>query len=388
MIRHLTALAGLGTLLVACTPAQPHPGSAHSHHPPVVEAQEGRHDHPHRVTLAFAGDVHFQIQVAALLDDPRGLGPISRALSDADVTMVNLESAITERGSWDPKDLERPEERYWFRAPARALDVLADAGVDVVTMANNHGADLGPIGLQDTLRAARNAPLAVIGVGRGPRTRLRALPGPRARDRPGLPGRRRVSAREHEQHLDGRTSYAGTGCRARTPAACTPPRRTAGQPRRRRGRGLPALGPGHAGLPHREAAHHCPRPGRGRGRCHRRQPRPRAARLGMARGHLHQLRPRELRLVPPTAPGDRGAAVAPGGRRGRLRPMDAGPDRAAGRAASPAPGCERRQAVADWQVRRGCAGLASAPTPRDPAQTEPAPSGRPSSGSHRSFVSG
>ena len=66
MIRHLTALAGLGTLLVACTPAQPHPGSAHSHHPPVVEAQEGRHDHPHRVTLAFAGDVHFQIQVAAL----------------------------------------------------------------------------------------------------------------------------------------------------------------------------------------------------------------------------------------------------------------------------------------------------------------------------------
>ena len=79
--------------------------------------------------------------------------------------MVNLESAITERGSWDPKTLERPEDRYWFRAPPRALDVLADAGVDVVTMANNHGADLGTVGLQDTLRAASHAPLAVIGVG-------------------------------------------------------------------------------------------------------------------------------------------------------------------------------------------------------------------------------
>ena len=78
MIRHLTALAGLGTLLVACTPAQPHPGSAHSHHPPVVEAQEGRHDHPHRVTLAFAGDIHFQLQLAALLDHPRGRSGRSR----------------------------------------------------------------------------------------------------------------------------------------------------------------------------------------------------------------------------------------------------------------------------------------------------------------------
>jgi hypothetical protein len=161
------AVLGLGLLVVASTSAPPRVTSS-----PSVEVQGpaagiGRDENLHHseVTLAFAGDVHFQIQVAALLDDPRGLGPISRALSDADVTMLNLESAITERGSWDPKSLERPEDRYWFRAPARALDVLADAGVDVVTVANNHGADLGTVGLQDTLLAARNAPLAVIGVG-------------------------------------------------------------------------------------------------------------------------------------------------------------------------------------------------------------------------------
>jgi hypothetical protein len=161
------AVLGLGLLVVASASAPPRVTSS-----PSVEVQGpaagiGRDENLHHseVTLAFAGDVHFQIQVAALLDDPRGLGPISRALSDADVTMLNLESAITERGSWDPKSLERPEDRYWFRAPARALDVLADAGVDVVTVANNHGADLGTVGLQDTLLAARNAPLAVIGVG-------------------------------------------------------------------------------------------------------------------------------------------------------------------------------------------------------------------------------
>jgi poly-gamma-glutamate synthesis protein (capsule biosynthesis protein) len=166
MLRHVTQLAGIALVLVACSAAPPRTTSPSLEAPGSPTQVGPDHQQHHRaVTLAFAGDVHFQIQVAALLDDPRGLGPISRALSDADVTMVNLESAITERGSWDPKSLERPEDRYWFRAPARALDVLADAGVDVVTVANNHGADLGTVGLQDTLLAARNAPLAVIGVG-------------------------------------------------------------------------------------------------------------------------------------------------------------------------------------------------------------------------------
>ena len=35
------------------------------------------------VTLAFAGDMHFQLHLAGLLDRPRGaLGPIARSLSD------------------------------------------------------------------------------------------------------------------------------------------------------------------------------------------------------------------------------------------------------------------------------------------------------------------
>ena len=118
------------------------------------------------VTLAFAGDVHFQLHLARLLKHPAdGLGPIDQALSSADVTMVNLESAVTERGARDPKELEVPGRRYWYRTPPAALDLLDAAGVDVVTMANNHAADYGEVGLQDTLRAAREAPIAVVGVG-------------------------------------------------------------------------------------------------------------------------------------------------------------------------------------------------------------------------------
>ncbi len=123
------------------------------------------------VTLAFAGDLHFQLHLAALLGDGSpGLGPMSRVLGDADVAMVNLESAITERGTLEAKELEVPEDRYYYRASPAALDFLAEAGVDVVTMANNHAADYGPQGLADTLRAVRTGPVAVVGVGRDRRT--------------------------------------------------------------------------------------------------------------------------------------------------------------------------------------------------------------------------
>ena len=119
------------------------------------------------VTLGFAGDVHFQLHLAALLDRPRtALGPIARTLRRPDVTMVNLESAITSGGTRDPKELEVPSDRYWFRAPPAVLGLLDRAGVDVVTMANNHGADYGPDGLLDTLRAARRSPVPIVGVGR------------------------------------------------------------------------------------------------------------------------------------------------------------------------------------------------------------------------------
>jgi poly-gamma-glutamate capsule biosynthesis protein CapA/YwtB (metallophosphatase superfamily) len=119
------------------------------------------------VTLAFAGDVHFEGRVATLLDSRDAtLGPMSSALRSADVAVVNLESALTSGGSPAPKELEAPSLRHWFRSPPPALALLERSGVDAVSLANNHGADYGAAGLRDSLRAARNSPVAVIGVGR------------------------------------------------------------------------------------------------------------------------------------------------------------------------------------------------------------------------------
>ncbi len=79
-------------------------------------------------------------------------------LRSADFTAVNLETAITSGGTPQPKT-------YHFRAPATAFTALRAAGVDLVTMANNHILDYGQAGLADTLAAARAARFPYVGIG-------------------------------------------------------------------------------------------------------------------------------------------------------------------------------------------------------------------------------
>jgi poly-gamma-glutamate capsule biosynthesis protein CapA/YwtB (metallophosphatase superfamily) len=111
------------------------------------------------LTLAFAGDVHFTGRTAPLLDRPAtAFGPIASVLGSADFTMVNLETAITGRGTEEPK-------QYHFRAPITAFDAVRAAGVDVVTMANNHVLDYGQVGLVDTLDNAQRAGFPIVGIG-------------------------------------------------------------------------------------------------------------------------------------------------------------------------------------------------------------------------------
>ncbi len=111
------------------------------------------------ITLAFAGDVHFEEELEPYLDHPEGLAPVSTMFGRADLTMVNLETAITARGTPEPK-------KYHFRTPPAALTALMQAGVDAVSMANNHAVDYGMEGLTDTLAAQAESPIPVIGIGR------------------------------------------------------------------------------------------------------------------------------------------------------------------------------------------------------------------------------
>lgn len=113
------------------------------------------------ITIAFVGDINGEGSLRQrLIDDPAGfVGPFADVLRDADLTIGNLEAAITTGGA-------AVDKQFTFRVPPSILDALEAGGVDVVSAANNHGIDFGPAGLVDTLAAkAARADGMVIGIG-------------------------------------------------------------------------------------------------------------------------------------------------------------------------------------------------------------------------------
>lgn len=89
------------------------------------------------------------------------LAPVASLMRDADLALVNLECAITDSETlWHgaPK-------AFYFGAPPAAARTLAHAGVDLVSLANNHLLDSDLQGLRDTLRHLDDAGIAHAGAG-------------------------------------------------------------------------------------------------------------------------------------------------------------------------------------------------------------------------------
>jgi hypothetical protein len=130
---------------------------------PVVRLELGRlRVRPARI--AAVGDVN--------LGDRPGLaiatyGPrypwlsVAPELRAADVAIANLECSISTRG------YPIPGKQYTFRgAPSSLKEMARYAGVDVVTLANNHALDYGRLAFADTLANARRFGMNTVGGGR------------------------------------------------------------------------------------------------------------------------------------------------------------------------------------------------------------------------------
>ena len=156
----LALLIGASCTTAPSAPRAAAPASQETSHQAGLAGKHGSAGSaPGSITLAFAGDVNFAGRTRRLLADPAtAFGPITAVLRSADFAAVNLETAVTGGGTPQPKT-------YHFRAPADAFAALRDAGIDLVTMANNHVLDYGQAGLADTLAAARAARFPYVGIG-------------------------------------------------------------------------------------------------------------------------------------------------------------------------------------------------------------------------------
>ena len=116
------------------------------------------------ITFAAVGDVMlgsaFPDEAGLPPDDGARLleevGPILRA---ADVAFGNLEGPLVDAGTSEKCARSKPGRCYAFRVPTRYGRYLAEAGFDVMSLANNHAGDFGEEG-----RASTRAVLGALGI--------------------------------------------------------------------------------------------------------------------------------------------------------------------------------------------------------------------------------
>lgn len=118
-----------------------------------VEPPSGRQ----RLVIHGTGDVNLWERYAGT--DPEATwAPLRDLFQNDDLTVVNLECAPSELGSPLPK-------AYNFRCPFETLLPMAEAGVDVANLANNHSQDFGSEAMLDGRANVFAAGLNPVGVG-------------------------------------------------------------------------------------------------------------------------------------------------------------------------------------------------------------------------------
>ncbi len=87
-----------------------------------------------------------------------GTGAVREYLSGADLTLANLENPVVRSAVYHP-------EATTFTGDLRLMPVLEQAGIDGVTLGNNHILDAGATGLLETLGHLQDAGIAYAGAG-------------------------------------------------------------------------------------------------------------------------------------------------------------------------------------------------------------------------------
>lgn len=139
--------------------------------PALATALPAKRKAERSLRLIAVGDLMLGTSVQRLIsvrDPGRPFSGFRTLLRGADVTFGNLETPLSSRGeATRGKSTQSLKEHtnFIFRAPPLAAKGLASAGFDIVSVANNHTADYGPIALLDTLAHLRAVGVRPIGAG-------------------------------------------------------------------------------------------------------------------------------------------------------------------------------------------------------------------------------
>lgn len=113
------------------------------------------------IKISFVGDMMMDWSVKTAMKKKGVIFPfqyVAPELKKSHLTVANLETAITTRNSPYPKT-------YNFKSDPTSISGLKNAGIDLVSLANNHAMDYKKEGLSDTMHYLKKANMPFVGAG-------------------------------------------------------------------------------------------------------------------------------------------------------------------------------------------------------------------------------
>lgn len=119
-------------------------------------------------TVSIVGDISLADNWEVMPQyDQRGKGvngilsdEVLKIMRESDFMIANSEFTVSNRGT------KTPGKYYTFRAKPERLAIYGDMGVDLVTLANNHVYDFGPLAFNDMLDSFKAIKMPYIGAGK------------------------------------------------------------------------------------------------------------------------------------------------------------------------------------------------------------------------------
>lgn len=124
------------------------------------------------VSISMVGDILMDGSVRAQIDKNGIEYPwemVKEYFNNDDITIGNLETSITNR------DIKWEDKQFNFKSDPKNLKAMKEAGIDVLTLANNHTLDYGYEGLLDTLNHLDKNDIKRVGGGKNRREAMEGI---------------------------------------------------------------------------------------------------------------------------------------------------------------------------------------------------------------------
>jgi poly-gamma-glutamate synthesis protein (capsule biosynthesis protein) len=132
---------------------------------PVSQNLSGSGSHDGKLSVLFLGDMMFDRGIRAQIN-AHGFeyvfGPATTTIAAHDLTVANLEGPITSSASKTMLN-GKAIPGFSFTFPLETANALKNAGIDIVSLANNHTLNFGQNGLNETRRALTASGVSYFG---------------------------------------------------------------------------------------------------------------------------------------------------------------------------------------------------------------------------------